>query len=227
MVQTDGSQPVGQGIGPALEARDVLAVLRCEADAPQDLRHRSIALASALLELAGAAPANGGEAMAAQALDDGRAWTNFNASARLREGCACRRRRATTAIPGGAPGRVDESTIARLRGWPSSPARRTTRQPASTCTFGSGTKSHPVNHCVPSTRSYPDELAYALDYAAVTRYYCRRRIMTVPLVVGMPGNEAMTRRLPTCLRRRSASWRSIRFPMVRPFCDLSPIFRGA
>ena len=56
VVLTDGSQPVGRGIGPALEARDVLSVLRGAPDAPQDLRHRSIALAGALLELAGAAP---------------------------------------------------------------------------------------------------------------------------------------------------------------------------
>lgn len=34
----DGRQPVGRGIGPALEAHDVLAVLRNQADAPSDLR---------------------------------------------------------------------------------------------------------------------------------------------------------------------------------------------
>src|SRR5688572_5764072 len=61
IVTTDGLEPVGRGIGPALEARDVLAVLRCEADGPRDLRQRAIALAGALLELAGAAPAAGGE----------------------------------------------------------------------------------------------------------------------------------------------------------------------
>src|SRR6185369_12633680 len=33
-VLSDGSQPVGRGIGPALEARDVIAVLRCESGAP-------------------------------------------------------------------------------------------------------------------------------------------------------------------------------------------------
>ena len=38
VVRTDGLAPVGRGIGPALEARDVLAVLRREADAPADLR---------------------------------------------------------------------------------------------------------------------------------------------------------------------------------------------
>ena len=46
---TDGSQPVGNGIGPALEARDVLAVLKN--NGPSDLRNKSIKLATALLEM--------------------------------------------------------------------------------------------------------------------------------------------------------------------------------
>ncbi len=33
---SDGTQPIGRGIGPALEARDVLQVLHCEPLAPQD-----------------------------------------------------------------------------------------------------------------------------------------------------------------------------------------------
>ena len=37
VVLTDGSQPIGRGIGPVLEARDVMAVLRNEADAPAEL----------------------------------------------------------------------------------------------------------------------------------------------------------------------------------------------
>src|SRR5262245_4703865 len=35
VIYTDGSQPVGRGIGPALEAHDVLAVLRGDATAPK------------------------------------------------------------------------------------------------------------------------------------------------------------------------------------------------
>jgi thymidine phosphorylase len=49
---TDGNQPVGRGIGPALEAHDVLAVLRNEKTAPQDLRERSLQLAARLLKMA-------------------------------------------------------------------------------------------------------------------------------------------------------------------------------
>jgi thymidine phosphorylase len=47
---TDGSQPIGRGVGPVLEARDVLAVLRNDADAPADLRERALLLAGALIE---------------------------------------------------------------------------------------------------------------------------------------------------------------------------------
>lgn len=75
--QTDGSQPVGRGIGPALEARDVLAVLG--GNGPLDLRERSVRLAGAVLELAGAAAAGQGLAMAGRALDEGRAWRKFQA----------------------------------------------------------------------------------------------------------------------------------------------------
>ena len=49
---TDGNQPVGRGIGPALEAHDVLAVLRNEKNAPQDLIERSLILAARLLKMA-------------------------------------------------------------------------------------------------------------------------------------------------------------------------------
>ncbi|HEY7502936.1 MAG TPA: thymidine phosphorylase family protein [Gemmatimonadales bacterium] len=78
-VLTDGTQPVGRGIGPALEARDVLAVLQNDPDAPQDLRARALLLAGQLLELAAAAPAGSGEALARTILDDGRAWRKFMA----------------------------------------------------------------------------------------------------------------------------------------------------
>jgi len=47
---TDGSQPIGRGIGPLLEARDVLSVLKNEPEAPDDLRQRSLLLAGALIE---------------------------------------------------------------------------------------------------------------------------------------------------------------------------------
>ncbi|MCV6606385.1 MAG: thymidine phosphorylase, partial [Porticoccaceae bacterium] len=51
-VVTDGSQPIGTGIGPALEARDVLQVLANDGHAPQDLREKSLLLAGEMLEMA-------------------------------------------------------------------------------------------------------------------------------------------------------------------------------
>lgn len=76
-VLTDGSQPVGRGVGPALEARDVLAVLRRDPTAPPDLRRRACLLAGAALELAGAVAAGKGVEAAQSTLSDGRAWAKF------------------------------------------------------------------------------------------------------------------------------------------------------
>ncbi|MFQ5474691.1 MAG: AMP phosphorylase [Candidatus Nanoarchaeia archaeon] len=45
-VITDGSQPIGNGIGPALEARDILFVLNNDERAPKDLKKKSIWLAA-------------------------------------------------------------------------------------------------------------------------------------------------------------------------------------
>lgn len=76
-VHTDGSQPVGRGIGPALEAYDVLAVLQGAPDAPDDLRRRAAALAGAALEIGGKAPTGEGAALALETLADGRALRKF------------------------------------------------------------------------------------------------------------------------------------------------------
>ena len=47
---TDGRQPVGRGIGPVLEARDVMQVLGNDPDAPHDLREKSLRLAGRMIE---------------------------------------------------------------------------------------------------------------------------------------------------------------------------------
>ena len=76
---SDGSQPVGRGIGPALEARDALAVLRNERDAPPDLRARALTLAGHVLELGGKAAAGEGLALARATLESGAALHKFEA----------------------------------------------------------------------------------------------------------------------------------------------------
>lgn len=77
-VLSDGSQPVGRGIGPALEARDVLAVLDNAPEAPKDLRARALAIAAAVLELGAVAPAGAGLGQAERILSDGRARAKFD-----------------------------------------------------------------------------------------------------------------------------------------------------
>ncbi len=76
---SDGAQPVGRGIGPALEARDVLAVLRGESTAPHDLRERALTLAAQVLEFDPRMPAGSGAARATEILDSGLAWKKFQA----------------------------------------------------------------------------------------------------------------------------------------------------
>jgi thymidine phosphorylase len=46
---TDGSRPIGRGIGPALEVRDVEWVLDGHPDAPADLREKALLFASRIL----------------------------------------------------------------------------------------------------------------------------------------------------------------------------------
>jgi thymidine phosphorylase len=77
VLQTDGSQPVGFGIGPALEARDVLQVLRRQANAPADLRERSLDLAGAVLDLVPGTVVGDGRARAQALLDSGQALRKF------------------------------------------------------------------------------------------------------------------------------------------------------
>ena len=79
VVISDGQQPVGRRIGPALEARDVLAVLQGQAGAPQDLKDRAVCLAGVLLEMAGAAAEGQGQQIATRTLADGSAWAKFQA----------------------------------------------------------------------------------------------------------------------------------------------------
>ncbi len=76
---TDGSQPVGVGIGPALEARDLLAVLQNQPESSQELRRRALALAAVLLEMGEACEVGGGMALAVRTLASGLAWQKFQA----------------------------------------------------------------------------------------------------------------------------------------------------
>lgn len=79
VIITDGSQPVGRGIGPVLEARDVMQVLRNDPNAPQDLRQKALRLAGRMLEFDPDVRGGYGYSIARDILDSGRALEKMEA----------------------------------------------------------------------------------------------------------------------------------------------------
>lgn len=170
VVLTDGTQPVGRGIGPSLEARDVLSVLKCEPNAPSDLRQRAVTLAGALLELAGAASKGQGQSTAVQALEAGRAWAKFQriceAQGGMRVPPVSRQQQPIVADHPGQVQAIDNRRIARLAKLAGAPDRK-----------AAGVDLHvrvgdPVAAGQPLCTVHadaPGELAYAFDYAAANR----------------------------------------------------------
>lgn len=128
VVQTDGLAPVGRGIGPALEARDVLAVLRNQMSAPADLAQRSLQLAGQILEFGGAAAPGNGLVLATDVLADGRAWRKFQeiceAQGGLREPPVAAHQQPVQAPRSGSVIAIDNrhlARIAKLAGAPTAP----------------------------------------------------------------------------------------------------------
>lgn len=126
---SDGSQPVGRGIGPALEAQDILAVLRGDARAPADLRARALDLAGLALEYGAIVPAGEGRIRAAGLLDDGSARRKFEAicaaQGGMREPPLAPQRFELTAARAGVVRRFDNrklAKLAKLAGAPRAPA---------------------------------------------------------------------------------------------------------
>jgi thymidine phosphorylase len=72
-VITDGNEPIGRGVGPLLEARDVLWALRNDKRGPEDLKTKSTMLAGQLLELCGKAKSGEGQAIAERQIQNGAA----------------------------------------------------------------------------------------------------------------------------------------------------------
>jgi len=168
VVLTDGLQPVGRGIGPALEARDVLSVLQCAPNEPRDLRQRSIALAAALIELAGRAPEGGGAALATKMLDDGRAWTKFQriceAQGGMRVPPTSRQQRPMLAERSGRVGSIHNRKIARLAKLAGAPDDKAAGVDLHVAVGDQVDVGQPL--CTVHADS-PGELAYAYDYAAI------------------------------------------------------------
>lgn len=126
---SDGSEPVGRGIGPALEAYDLLSVFDNAPEQPLDLRKRAVRLAGALLELTGVAETGAGPSMAETALADGSAREKFMAICRaqggLRQPPVASRQHPVCAEGAGEIVSIDNRRLARvakLAGAPGAPA---------------------------------------------------------------------------------------------------------
>lgn len=166
-VVTDGSRPVGRGIGPALEARDVVGVLTCAADAPQDLRRRALLLASLVIEMGKGVTPEQAMAQATDALDSGKAWRKFQAICEaqggMREPPAAAYTHTVCASRAGRIGAVDNrrlARIAKLAGAPKAPAAGLDLHRTAGDQVWAG---EPVFTIHAQT---PGELAYAKAYAA-------------------------------------------------------------
>ncbi|MGB5080363.1 MAG: thymidine phosphorylase family protein [Burkholderiales bacterium] len=162
---TDGTQPVGRGIGPALEARDVLAVLRGEAGAPPDLRERALTLSGLILELSRGVPRGMGRHQAELLLDDGRAWSKFQAICEAQGGMRDPSRAPHThPVPAPRSGQVEVvdnrrlARVAKLAGAPMAPSAGVEFLAPPGSAVGKGQPLFVVH------AEAPGELEYAMEY---------------------------------------------------------------
>jgi AMP phosphorylase len=72
IVYTPGNQPIGNGIGPILEMKDIISVLKN--DGPLDLKEKSLFLSSRLMDLCGV---KNSEKVAREILESGKAYEKF------------------------------------------------------------------------------------------------------------------------------------------------------
>jgi len=79
VVITDGRQPIGHGIGPVLEARDVMQVLHNDPLAPVDLREKALRLAGRMIEWDPKVRGGQGLDIAREILTSGRALQRMRA----------------------------------------------------------------------------------------------------------------------------------------------------
>jgi AMP phosphorylase len=74
IIITEGKEPIGNGIGPALEARDVLWILDSNINSAFNLRSKSLRMAGLMLEMAGKAVKGKGYTMAREILESRKAY---------------------------------------------------------------------------------------------------------------------------------------------------------
>jgi putative thymidine phosphorylase len=86
VILTDGNHPIGKGIGPSLEMRDILKVLNQDKDKPLDLESKSLFLSGEILEMTQKAKKGKGIEMAREILESGRAFSKFKEIIEAQEG---------------------------------------------------------------------------------------------------------------------------------------------
>ncbi len=74
VIITDGTQPIGNGIGPLLEARDVIYLLKRDPRRPIDLEKKAVMMAAEILNLAGE---KNPKQKVKKILDSGKAYDKF------------------------------------------------------------------------------------------------------------------------------------------------------
>jgi len=77
VVLIEAKEPMGNGVGPALELADVIKVLDPKEQGPEDLEEKSLFLAGELLEMTGKAKKGKGMEMAREVLHSGKAFEKF------------------------------------------------------------------------------------------------------------------------------------------------------
>ena len=85
-VLTNGSQPIGNGIGPALELIDTIKVLDPNQKGPEDLEKKSLYLSGLIFEMTGKSKRGEGVNLAKEILTSGKAFEKFKEIIKAQDG---------------------------------------------------------------------------------------------------------------------------------------------
>ena len=166
VLRTDGTQPVGYGIGPGLEARDVLQVLRGDPRAPRDLRERALLIAGGVLDLVPGATPGQGLQVARALLDSGRARRKFEAICQAQGGftepALAPHRRPVLATRAGTLRAIDNRRLARIAKLAGAPGAAAA---GIDCSRRIGERIEAGDPLFEVHAQSAGELGYALDYS--------------------------------------------------------------
>lgn len=118
VIITDGSHPIGNGIGPLLEAEDVMSVLRNDSKAPKDLREKAITMAGVLLHMTGRYGKRKAILLAKGILESGEAYLKMQeiikAQGKQKKVCLGRYTYVVNSGKSGKVKEIDNKTIAKI-----------------------------------------------------------------------------------------------------------------